>query len=106
MKKVSVRQLVRNHPDYINQEVEINGWVRTNRDQKSFGFLGLNDGTHFNTIQIVYEQDSLPDFDMATRIRTGAAIMVRGVVVATPGAKQDWEIKAKEIILLGDAAED
>ncbi len=106
MKKVSVRQLVRNHPDYINQEVEVNGWVRTNRDQKSFGFLGLNDGTHFNTIQIVYEQDSLPDFDMAARIRTGAAVMVRGVVVATPGAKQDWEIKAKEIILLGDAAED
>lgn len=106
MKNVSVRQLVRNHPDYINQEVEVNGWVRTNRDQKSFGFLGLNDGTHFNTIQIVYEQDSLPDFDMAARIRTGAAVMVRGVVVATPGAKQDWEIKAKEIILLGDAAED
>jgi len=106
MKKVLVRQLVRNHQDYINQEVEVNGWVRTNRDQKSFGFLGLNDGTHFNTIQIVYEQDSLPDFDMAARIRTGAAIMVRGVVVATPGAKQDWEIKAKEIILLGDAAED
>ncbi|NLT21160.1 MAG: asparagine--tRNA ligase [Syntrophomonadaceae bacterium] len=106
MKKVLVRQLVRNHQDYINQEVEVNGWVRTNRDQKSFGFLGLNDGTHFNTIQIVYEQDSLPDFDMAARIRTGAAVMVRGVVVATPGAKQDWEIKAKEIILLGDAAED
>ncbi|MDD3852396.1 MAG: asparagine--tRNA ligase [Syntrophomonadaceae bacterium] len=106
MKKLLVRQLVRNYEDYINQEVEINGWVRTNRDQKSFGFLGLNDGTHFNTIQVVYEQDSLRDFEMAARIRTGSAVMVRGVVVATPGAKQDWEIKAKEIILLGDVPED
>ena len=49
MKKVVVRQLVRDISRYIDQLVEVNGWVRSNRDQKSFGFIALNDGTHFNT---------------------------------------------------------
>jgi len=57
MDKVVVRQLVRDTKRYLDQEVEINGWIRNNRDQKAFGFIALNDGTHFNTIQVVYEKE-------------------------------------------------
>ncbi|KUG05118.1 asparaginyl-trna synthetase [hydrocarbon metagenome] len=106
MEKVVVRQLVRDSSRYENQEVVINGWIRSNRDQKSFGFLTVNDGTHFNNIQVVYERDSLPNYSEVARFRVGAAVSIHGVMVMTPGGKQSFEIKAKEVILEGDAAED
>jgi asparaginyl-tRNA synthetase len=106
MDKTVVRQLVRSTARYLNQEVEISGWVRSNRDQKSFGFIALNDGTHFNTIQVVYEKQTLTNFEEVARFRTGSAITVRGILVETPQAKQPFEIKAREVILEGDAPED
>ncbi len=106
MEKTAVRQLVRNTGRYANQEVKISGWIRSNRDQKSFGFIALNDGTHFNTVQIVYEKESLDNFEEVARFRTGAAVTVRGILVETPQAKQAFEIKAREVILAGDSPED
>jgi asparaginyl-tRNA synthetase len=106
MEKTTVRQLVRDTGRYANQEVEISGWIRSNRDQKSFGFIALNDGTHFNTVQVVYEKESLVNFEEVTRFRTGAAVTVRGILVETPQAKQAFEIKAREVILAGDSPED
>lgn len=106
MEKVVIRQLVRDSKRYENQEVEISGWIRSNRDQKSFGFLTINDGTHFNSIQVVYEKDLLLNYSEATRFRAGAAVRVQGVLVMTPQGKQTFEIKAKELNLEGDAPED
>ena len=106
MEKIVIRQLVRDMSRYIDQLVEVSGWVRSNRDQKAFGFIALNDGTHFNSIQVVYEKETLANFAEATRYRAGSAITVRGVVVATPEAKQPFEIKAQQIVLEGDAPED
>ncbi|MEN6390924.1 MAG: asparagine--tRNA ligase [Syntrophomonas sp.] len=106
MEKVAVRQLVRSSQDYAGQYIEINGWIRSNRDQKSFGFIALNDGTHFSTIQVVYDRDSLDNFEDVARFRVGSAVTVRGSMVLTPRAKQPFEIKAREIILEGDAPED
>lgn len=106
MEKVVVRQLVRDTQRYDNQLVEVNGWIRNNRDQKSFGFIALNDGTHFNTIQVVYEKDALSNFDEVAKLRVGAALTIRGTLVVTPQAKQPFEIKATEVILEGDAPED
>mgnify|MGYP002685754337 FL=1 len=106
MEKTVVRQLVRDTGRYANQEVEINGWIRSNRDQKSFGFIALNDGTHFNTVQVVYEKESLDNFEEVARFRTGSAVTVTGILVETPQAKQTFEIKAREVILDGDSPED
>ncbi|MGE5415446.1 MAG: asparagine--tRNA ligase [Acidobacteriota bacterium] len=106
MEKTVVRQLMRDTARYAGQEVEVCGWLRANRDQKSFGFISLNDGTHFNTIQVVYEKDGLSNFEDVARFRVGAAVTVRGLLVETPGAKQPFEIKAGEVILEGDAPED
>ncbi len=106
MERTVVRQLIRNTPRYINQEVEINGWVRNNRDQKAFGFLAINDGTHFATIQVVYEKESLANFEEVAKYRVGAAVTVKGSLIETPGAKQPFEIKAWEIILEGDSPEE
>jgi len=106
MQKTVVRQLVRDTERYAEQEVEICGWIRTNRDQKSFGFIALNDGTHFNTIQVVYEKESLSNFEEVAKIRVGSAVRVRGILVETPASKQLFEIKALEVVLKGDAPED
>lgn len=106
MEKIVVRQLVRDTKFYSDKEVEVSGWVRSNRNQKSFGFIALNDGTHFNTIQVVYEKDSLPNFEEVSKFRVGSAVKIKGVLVETPQAKQAFEIKAREIILEGDSAED
>ncbi|HWQ75899.1 MAG TPA: asparagine--tRNA ligase [Syntrophomonas sp.] len=106
MEKVLARQLVRDHGRYAGREVEISGWIRSNRDQKSFGFIALNDGTHFNTIQVVYEKERLSDYSDIVHYRAGSAVTVKGVVVATPTGKQPFEISAREVILEGDSPED
>ena len=106
MEKVIVRQLMGDANRYENQPVELRGWIRNNRDQKSFGFIALNDGTHFNTIQIVYEKESLGNFEEVAKLRVGAAVIVKGQLVLTPNAKQPFEIKATEVTLEGDSPED
>ncbi|WP_028308248.1 asparagine--tRNA ligase [Desulfitibacter alkalitolerans] len=106
MEKVFVRQLVRDTSRYANKEVRLEGWIRSNRDQKSFGFISLNDGTHFNTIQVVYEKNMLSNYDEVARLRVGSAVQVKGLLAETPQAKQPFEIKAAEIILEGDSPED
>lgn len=105
MDKVVVRQLVRDPAGYANREVQVSGWIRTNRDQKSFGFMALNDGTHFNTIQVVYEKESLPNFEEVAKFRVGSAVTVWGILLETPQAKQAFEIKAREVVLEGDSPE-
>ena len=106
MQKVTVAELLKNISNYVGKSVQINGWVRLNRDQKSFGFIALNDGTHFSSIQIVYEKESLANFAAAVSLRTGAAITVTGLVVETPKAKQPLEVKASQIDLVADCPED
>lgn len=106
LQKVMVRQLVRDTRRYAGQAVEICGWIRTNRDQKSFGFISLNDGTHFNTIQVVYEKESLPNFEEVSKFRVGSAVRVKGIMVETPQSKQPFEIKAMEVVMEGDSPED
>jgi asparaginyl-tRNA synthetase len=106
MEKVLVKDLVRDSASYAGKVVEVSGWIRTNRDQKSFGFISLNDGTHFSPVQIVYEYDQLPEFDRVARLGVGSAITARGVLELTPEAKQPFEIKAGTIIVEGDSPED
>jgi len=106
MEKVLVKDLVREAASYAGKEVEVSGWIRTNRDQKSFGFISLNDGTHFNPVQIVYEREQLSDFDRIARLGVGSALTIRGILELTPQAKQPFEIKAHEIVVEGDSPED
>jgi len=106
MEKVLVKDLVREAASYAGKEVEVSGWIRTNRDQKSFGFISLNDGTHFNPVQIVYEREQLSGFDRIARLGVGSALTIRGILELTPQAKQPFEIKAHEIVVEGDSPED
>ena len=89
---------------YIDKNIIVNGWIRTNRDSKSFGFIVLSDGTTFNNLQIVYD-DKLSNFNEISKLNVGCAITVSGTIISTPEAKQKFEMHADEIILNGPCDE-
>ncbi len=88
------------------KEVYLEGWIRTNRNNGSIGFIEFNDGTNFKNIQIVYDNSKVKNFDQLSKLATGASISVLGDYVLTPNNKQPFEIAAKEIKLIGDCSED
>ena len=88
----------------IGQEVELEGWVRSNRDQKEFGFIDFYDGTTFETLQIVYTKE-LSNFDEVSHILLGSSIKVKGVIVESSG-NQDIELKPSLIEVIGDCPSD
>jgi len=98
MKITSVRDLFHNTAAHVNQEVSLEGWVRTMRASSGVGFIELNDGTFFKNVQIVFDPD-LPEFVATTKLAVASAIRVQGIAVATPLAKQSFEIKATSITL-------
>ena len=85
--------------------VELEGWVKTNRDNGSIGFVEFNDGTCFKNVQLVYTKDA-KGYEVLTSLRTGAAIKVIGEVVLTPENKQPFEIHVLECELEGDVDDD
>ena len=100
MEFTTVRELYRNSDAYIGKEVKVGGWVRSIRDSKTFGFIVLHDGTFFETLQIVYS-DKLENFAQIGKQNSGAAIIVTGTLVATPNAKQPFEIQASSVVYAG-----
>ena len=105
MDLVQVRELYRNTEEYLGKEITIGGWVRSLRDSKTFGFIVINDGTYFEPLQVVYA-DQLDNFAKICKLNVGAALIVTGTLVATPNAKQPFEIQATEVIVEGDSTPD
>lgn len=105
MKLTTVKEIYREREKFLDKEVAVGGWVRSVRDSKTFGFIVLHDGSFFETLQIVYH-DSMENFAEISKLNVGAAIIVKGTLVATPQAKQPFEIQAEEIIVEGASAPD
>ena len=106
MQELKLRQLHRAAEEYAGQEICVRGWVRTNRGNNHFGFIELNDGSFFKPVQIVYEAETLDNFDEISKVRIAAAVRVEGTLVMTPDAQQPFEIKAKKVELEADADSD
>ena len=105
MDLVTVKELYKNREQYFDKEVTVGGWVRSNRDSKAFGFIVVNDGSYFETLQVVYH-DTMDNFAEITKLNVGAAIIVKGTLVATPQAKQPFEIQATEVVVEGASTPD
>ncbi len=86
--------------------VSVNGWVRTLRVSKNFGFIELNDGSYFKNVQVVIEADKLSNFDALSHLNVGSALRVCGTLVLTPDAKQPFEIKAEQVEIEGTSTPD
>ena len=102
---MDVKDLFKDITKYENKDVTLEGWVRNNRNQSNFGFIDFNDGTYFQSLQLVYEKE-LKDFDSISKIRVGSAIRVNGTIVKSEGSGQSHEMKVKSIEVLGDSPED
>ena len=105
MKLTTIREIYKNREAYLDKEVTVGGWVRSVRDSKTFGFIVLHDGSYFETLQIVYH-DEMENFAEISKMNVGAAIIVKGTLVATPQAKQPFEIQAAEVTVEGASAPD
>lgn len=105
MEKVTIKDLYKNIEDYSDKTVEVSGWVKTVRDSKTFGFIEVNDGSFFNNLQIVFNND-LNNFDEVCKLTISSSIIVSGKVVKTENAKQPFEIHANNINIFNLADSD
>ena len=105
MELTNIRDLFRDKEKYLGNKVTVGGWVRSVRDSKTFGFIVVNDGTFFEPLQVVYH-DTMENFARISRLNVGAAIVVTGTLVATPDAKQPFEIQADSIEVEGESTPD
>ena len=104
MQRIRIKQLFKEKDSYKEQSVTLCGWVRTNRAQAQFGFLNINDGSYFDNLQVVYD-NNLENFEEISKYRVGVSVCVVGKVVLTPEMKQPLEVHATSVILLGDCPE-
>ncbi len=104
--KISVQKLYDSPNDYKDKTVTVEGWVRTIRSSKDFGFIELNDGTCFKNIQIVFENNVVNNYAEVEKLPVASSISVTGKIILTPDAKQPFEIKAEDIEICGVGASD
>ena len=106
MDLTTVKSIYRNIAAYANKEVTLGGWIRTMRVSKNFGFIELNDGSFFKNIQIVFEAERLKNYEEISKQNVGAALIIKGLLVETPEAKQPFEVKATQIDVEGTSTPD
>ena len=102
---MDLKDILKDIEKYLDKEITIDGWIKNHRPQKEFGFISLNDGTTQSGIQVVYNTE-LENFDEISKLLIGSALEVKGKIVKSEGAGQDYEIKASSINVLGTCSED
>ncbi len=105
MDLITIREIYKNREQFVDKQISVGGWVRSIRDSKTFGFIVLSDGSYFETLQIVYH-NTMDNFGEISKLNVGAAVIVKGILVATPQAKQPFEIQAEEVLIEGTSAPD
>lgn len=100
-----LQDLMKAYQAYADKEVELNGWVRTVRKSKEFGFIELNDGTTLSNVQLVYSNE-LENYDAISHLTVGSAIHCKGILKCTEGGKQDFEIQVTALDILNQAPSD
>ena len=102
METTYVKRIYRESEAFSGKEVKVSGWIRTVRASNAFGFIELNDGSFFKSIQVVFEQE-LDNFKEISKLSVSASITVEGILEVTPNAKQPFEIKAKKVVIEGNS---
>ena len=104
--KTDIKNLYQNYMAYEDEEVTVEGWIKTIRSSNAFGFIELNDGTYFNNIQIVLENENLSNYADICKSTVYTAVSVKGILKVTPEMKQPFEIKAQEVTVLANSEND
>lgn len=77
----------------LGERITLRGWVKNHRGQKNISFIGLNDGSTFQNLQIIYRAE-------LENIAVGSAIEVEGKIIESPAAGQKYELEADRIHVL------
>ncbi len=101
-----IKTLQSSPAEFAGKKVKVCGWARTIRDSKSFGFIELNDGSYFSNLQIVFEREKIANYDEIAKLNVGSSLVIEGIVVLTPEAKQPFEIHADLICIEGESTPD
>ena len=102
---MDIKEIYEKKESLIGKEIEVSGWIRNHRKQKEFGFIDFSDGTCFKHLQVVYDNTNDNFLDIQ-KYHIGSSIKVKGILVKSEGKEQDIELKAKDVLLLGDCDED
>ena len=102
---MDLKDLMKKIEEYEGKEIKLEGWIKNHRKQKEFGFIDFNDGTCFETLQVVYD-DSLTDFEEIQKLHIGSAVEINGKIISSEGGKQNYEMRLASIKLLGDCPDD
>ena len=106
MKRIEIANIYKSPETFGDKEITVCGWVRTQRASKAIGFLEINDGGCFKSLQVVFEDEKINNFKEISKINVGAAVIVTGTLILTPDAAQPFEINASEIVIEGESAPD
>ncbi len=106
MQKTDIVEIYKDSKAFENKEITVCGWIRTLRDSKTLGFIEINDGSCFKGLQVVFEEGKVENFTEITKLNVGSAIVVKGVLILTPQAKQPFEIHASDIFVEGHSTPD
>ncbi|MFV0247161.1 MAG: asparagine--tRNA ligase [Mycoplasmatales bacterium] len=98
-----IKELTQTYKEQKGKEVQIEGWVKSNRAGKAVSFLNINDGTCFNSVQVVYKD--LENQEEITKINAAAVVSVKGTVKLTDGKQQSFEIEAKDVEVVSTSSE-
>ena len=96
-KTISIKQILSN-PE-IGKEYKIHGWVRTFRGNQ---FCALSDGSTIKPMQVVVDRETT-DPELLNKIKTGAALVAKGILVESQGAGQTVELQATEVKVVGES---
>ncbi|MCF8309402.1 MAG: asparagine--tRNA ligase [Bacteroidales bacterium] len=102
MKRTKIKEVIQEGEKLLGKEINIKGWVRTRRSSKNVSFINLNDGSIIYNLQIVADNQNFDD-EMLQKINTGASLSVNGTLVESKGSKQNYEIEANDIEIMGEA---
>ena len=106
MKRQLIKEIYACPESFGGKTITVGGWVRNLRDSKAFGFIDLNDGSCFGSIQVVFEREKINNYDEIAGQNVGASLVVTGVLELTPGAKQAFELKATAVEVEGTSTPD
>ena len=106
MKRTEIAKLYASPESYTASSVTVCGWIRTNRDSKTLGFMDVNDGSCFKGVQVVFEAGKVADFAAVAKLNVGTAVIVTGDLILTPEAKQPFEINAQSVTVEGASTPD
>ena len=101
---LDLKDIYKDYKSYLNKTIELQGWIKNHRKQKEFGFIDFNDGTYFKNLQVVYD-NVLSNFDEISKLHIGSAVTIKGTLIESQG-KQDFELKATDVILEGECPDD